>query len=34
MNNHEILVFPSTWKEPFAVSLLEAQSFGLAVICI
>ena len=32
MNNNEILVFPSTWKEPFAISLLEAQSFGLAVI--
>ena len=32
MIKHEILIFPSTWQEPFAISLLEAQSFGLAII--
>jgi glycosyltransferase involved in cell wall biosynthesis len=30
--SHEILVFPSTWEEPFAVVPLEAMSIGLTVI--
>jgi len=30
--SHEVLVFPSTWEEPYAVVPLEAMSMGLAVI--
>jgi glycosyltransferase involved in cell wall biosynthesis len=29
---HDILVFPSTWDEPFSIGLLEAFSSGLAVV--
>jgi glycosyltransferase involved in cell wall biosynthesis len=29
---HDILVFPSTWDEPFSIGLLEALSSGLAVV--
>lgn len=30
--SHDVLVFPSTWEEPYAVVPLEAMSMGLAVI--
>jgi glycosyltransferase involved in cell wall biosynthesis len=30
--SHHVLVFPSTWEEPFAVVPLEAMSAGLTVI--
>jgi glycosyltransferase involved in cell wall biosynthesis len=30
--NHDILVFPSIWDEPFGITLLEAMSCGLGVI--
>ena len=29
---HDILLFPSVWDEPFAITLLEAMSCGLAVV--
>ena len=29
---HEILLFPSAWEEPFSITLLEAMSCGLAVV--
>ena len=29
---HEVLLFPSVWDEPFSITLLEAMSCGLAVI--
>ncbi len=29
---HDILIFPSVWDEPFSISLLEAMSSGLAVV--
>ena len=29
---HDILVFPSVWDEPFSITLLEAMSSGLAVV--
>ena len=32
MKNNDILVFPSIWDEPFGITLLEAQSFGLAIL--
>lgn len=30
---HDILIFPSVWDEPFGITLLEAMSSGLAVVC-
>jgi glycosyltransferase involved in cell wall biosynthesis len=30
--DHEILLFPSMWDEPFSITLLEAMSSGLAVV--
>jgi heptosyltransferase-2 len=30
--NHDILVFPSLWDEPFGITQLEAMSSGLAVV--
>lgn len=30
--NHDILVFPSLWNEPFSITLLEGMSAGLAVV--
>lgn len=29
---HDILIFPSVWDEPFGITLLEAMSSGLAVV--
>jgi glycosyltransferase involved in cell wall biosynthesis len=29
---HDILIFPSVWDEPFGIALLEAMSSGLAVV--
>ena len=29
---HDILLFPSIWEEPFSLTLLEAMSSGLAVV--
>lgn len=29
---HDILIFPSTWEEPFGLTLLEAMSSGLAIV--
>ena len=29
---HDVLVFPSVWDEPFSITLLEAMSCGLAVV--
>jgi glycosyltransferase involved in cell wall biosynthesis len=29
---HDILIFPSIWEEPFSITLLEAMSSGLAVV--
>ncbi len=29
---HDILIFPSTWDEPFGITILEAMSSGLAVV--
>jgi glycosyltransferase involved in cell wall biosynthesis len=31
-HEHDILVFPSIWDEPFSITLLEAMSSGLAVV--
>jgi glycogen(starch) synthase len=31
-HDHDILVFPSVWDEPFGIVLLEAMSCGLAVV--
>ena len=31
-HEHDILLFPSVWEEPFSIALLEAMSCGLAVI--
>jgi glycogen(starch) synthase len=31
-NEHDILVFPSVWEEPFSLTLLEAMACGLAVV--
>lgn len=31
-HNHEILLFPSTWDEPFGITLLEAMASGTAVV--
>lgn len=31
-HNHDILIFPSIWDEPFSITLLEAMSCGLAVV--
>jgi glycosyltransferase involved in cell wall biosynthesis len=31
-HDHDILLFPSTWAEPFSITLLEAMSCGLAVV--
>lgn len=31
-NEHDILIFPSIWEEPFGIVLLEAMSSGLAVV--
>src|SRR5262249_11211684 len=30
--NHEVLVFPSIWDEPFSLTLLEAMAAGLCVV--
>ena len=30
--DHDILLFPSTWEEPFSLTLLEAMASGLAVV--
>ena len=30
--DHDILLFPSTWEEPFSITLLEAMACGLAVV--
>ncbi len=30
--DYDILIFPSTWNEPFGITLLEAMSSGLAVV--
>lgn len=30
--NHDILLFPSVWDEPFSIALLEGMSSGLAVV--
>ena len=30
--DHDILVFPSAWAEPFSITVLEAMSCGLAVV--
>jgi glycogen(starch) synthase len=29
---HDILLFPSVWEEPFSITLLEAMSCGLAIV--
>jgi glycogen(starch) synthase len=29
---HDILIFPSVWEEPFSITLLEAMACGLAVV--
>lgn len=29
---HDILIFPSVWEEPFSITVLEAMSSGLAVV--
>lgn len=29
---HDILIFPSVWEEPFGITLLEAMSSGLAIV--
>jgi glycogen synthase len=29
---HDLLIFPSVWDEPFSITLLEAMSSGLAVV--
>lgn len=31
-HDHDILLFPSTWHEPFSITVLEAMSCGLAVV--
>lgn len=31
-SEHDILIFPSIWDEPFSITLLEAMSSGLAVV--
>jgi glycosyltransferase involved in cell wall biosynthesis len=31
-HNHDILLFPSVWDEPFSIALLEGLSCGLAVV--
>ena len=31
-NEHDILVFPSIWDEPFGITLLEAMASGLAIV--
>lgn len=31
-NHHDVLIFPSIWKEPFSIVLLEAMAHGLAVV--
>lgn len=30
--NHDILIFPSVWDEPFGITILEGMSSGLAVV--
>ena len=30
--DHDILIFPSIWEEPFSITLLEAMASGLAVV--
>ncbi len=30
--NHDILIFPSIWDEPFGITILEAMASGLAVV--
>jgi glycosyltransferase involved in cell wall biosynthesis len=30
--NHDVLVFPSIWDEPFSIALLEAMACGMAVV--
>ncbi len=32
LENHDILVFPSVWDEPFGISQLEAMSAGMVVV--
>jgi len=31
-NSHHIFIFPSIWKEPFGLTILEAMSTGMAVV--
>jgi glycosyltransferase involved in cell wall biosynthesis len=31
-NQHQVLLFPSIWEEPFSITILEAMACGLAVI--
>ncbi len=33
LRDHDILLFPSIWPEPFGRSIIEAMATGLAVIC-
>jgi glycosyltransferase involved in cell wall biosynthesis len=30
---HDILLFPSTWEEPFGITLLEGMALGLPIVC-
>lgn len=31
-SNHDILIFPSIWDEPFGITILEAMASGLAIV--
>ena len=32
-SDHDVLVLPSIWEEPFSIALLEGMAAGLAVVC-